>query len=135
MRLRCRSDPMGGGTFGRVYMALVTNEASLRPVALKKVHITNHVKHPPLLHEAAALLRLQDLYHWFIFRKKPLTSRNLTAIVWQLLDVLEYVHSQGIIHCDIKPTNILLGQGGTESHIFLVDFGLSLPFDSQNSLS
>ena len=40
-------------------MALVTNEQSLRPVALKKVHVTNQVKYPPLLHEAATLLRIR----------------------------------------------------------------------------
>ncbi|KAI1796972.1 kinase-like domain-containing protein [Ganoderma leucocontextum] len=156
MRLRHRYGPIGEGTFGRVYMALVTNERALRPVALKKVHITDYAKYPPLLHEAAALLRLRghrgipevygwgrsqffeylslellgpDLHTWFIFMEKPLTSRNLVAIVWQMLDVLEYVHFQGIIHCDIKPSNIMLGRGDNKWRIFLGDFGLSLPFD------
>ncbi|PIL35393.1 hypothetical protein GSI_02119 [Ganoderma sinense ZZ0214-1] len=156
MRLRYRYGPIGHGSFGRVYMALVTNERALRPVALKKVHITDHAKHPPLLHEAAALLRLQshrsipepygwgssqffeylslellgpDLYSWFILGKKPLTSRNLDAIAWQMLDALEYVHSQGIIHCDVKPSNIMLGRGANKSHVYLSDFGISLSFD------
>ncbi|KAI1796999.1 kinase-like domain-containing protein [Ganoderma leucocontextum] len=156
MRLKYRYDPMGEGRFGRVYIALVTNERALRPVALKKVHISDSSKYPPLLHEAAALLRLRghrslpdvygwgrsqffeylslellgpDLRTWFILMKKPLTSRNLTAIVWQMLDVLEYIHSQGIIHCDIKPPNIMLGRGDNKGHVFLGDFGLSLPFD------
>ncbi|KAI1796989.1 kinase-like domain-containing protein [Ganoderma leucocontextum] len=167
MRLRCKYGPIGFGTFGRVYMALVTNERALRPVALKKVHISDYAKYPPLLHEAAALLRLRgsififltfrlshrsipnvygwgrsqffeylsqellgpDLRTWFTLEEKPLTSRNLVAIVWQMLDVLEYVHSQGIIHCDIKPSNIMLGRGDNKWRIFLGDFGLSLPFD------
>ncbi|KAM5537195.1 hypothetical protein V8D89_009128 [Ganoderma adspersum] len=162
MRLRYKYIPIGEGTFGVVYMALVTNERCLRPVALKQVHITNHVKYPPLLHEAAALLRVRahrsipevygwgrsqffeylslellgpDLCTWFILMEKPLSSWNLTAIVWQMLDVLEYVHSQGVIHCDIKPPNIMLGRGDNKSHVFLCDFGLSLPFDPDNLLS
>nr|VWO96449.1 N/A [Ganoderma boninense] len=156
MRLSYRYGPIGQGSFGRVYMALVTNEGVLCPVALKKVHVTDHAKHPPLLHEAAALLRLRshrsipepygwgrsqffeylslellgpDLYSWFILMEKPLTSRNLNAIAWQMLDVLEYVHSQGVIHCDVKSSNILLGRGADKSHVFLSDFGISLPFD------
>ena len=40
-------------------MALITNEGALRPVALKKMHITDTVQHPMLLHEAAALALLQ----------------------------------------------------------------------------
>ncbi len=46
--------------------------------------------------------------------------------------MLQYVHSQGIIHCDIKPSNIMLGRGDDKSHIFLSDFGLSLLFDPTN---
>ena len=45
------------------------------------------------------------------------------------LDVLEYVHSHGIIHCDVKPSNIMLGRGANESLVYLGDFGISLPFD------
>jgi serine/threonine protein kinase len=38
------------------------------------------------------------------------------------LDVLEYVHSQQILHLDIKPDNLLLTR---DERLFLVDFGLA----------
>ncbi|CAN8000000.1 unnamed protein product, partial [Ixodes hexagonus] len=42
------------------------------------------------------------------------------------IDVLEYVHSFGYIHGDVKASNLLLGFGkDNENKVFLVDFGLA----------
>jgi serine/threonine protein kinase len=44
-------------------------------------------------------------------------------IIRQIGEALDYVHSQGVIHRDIKPTNIMLNKQGRVS---LTDFGLAL---------
>ena len=65
-------------------MALVTNERALRPVALKKVHITNQVKYPPLLHEAAALLQLRGWFSpnfLFAFSRYDRSSQAIVAFL------------------------------------------------------
>lgn len=49
-------------------------------------------------------------------------------IVWlfvQILQAVEHLHSQGIVHFDIKPENILLRNRGdsTIPEVMLADFG------------
>ena len=43
------------------------------------------------------------------------------CILYELLDVLESIHAQGILHCDLKPGNILYRGGG----IAVCDWGRS----------
>ena len=44
--------------------------------------------------------------------------------MYQLLDIVRYIHSQNIMHGDIKPENILVETNGTCYVPKLVDFGL-----------
>ena len=38
---------------------------------------------------------------------------------------LKWIHSNGIIHNDIRPENILLGRGEDANSVHLIDFGLA----------
>ena len=56
-----------------------------------------------------------------ILAELPNDFERIERIFWQVLDAIEYAHSQGIIHRDLKPDNILLFPG---DHIKVGDFGL-----------
>lgn len=65
-----------------------------------------------------------DLYQLIHHNKqayKSLDEENFTDIMRQILDAIEFLHSNGILHRDIKPSNILLNEKMT---IHLCDFGL-----------
>lgn len=47
---------------------------------------------------------------------------KICNIVFQLLDALEYIHSNGVVHRDIKPSNIMI-EG--DSNVRLMDLGIS----------
>lgn len=50
-------------------------------------------------------------------------SRRI-SLAMSLCDALEYAHERGILHRDIKPDNVMLGQHG---EVWLVDWGLAAP--------
>ncbi|MFZ2162409.1 MAG: protein kinase [Sideroxyarcus sp.] len=51
-----------------------------------------------------------------------LSAVKSAEITCSLLDALEYAHQQGVMHLDIKPGNIMIGQRGQP---LLMDFGIA----------
>src|SRR4051812_24091905 len=50
------------------------------------------------------------------------TLHRLLRYFLQVCNAVEYAHDRGVIHCDIKPANVLLGDYG---EVLLVDWGLA----------
>ncbi|VEN52756.1 unnamed protein product [Callosobruchus maculatus] len=45
-----------------------------------------------------------------IFREKRIFNlKTVLSLSLQIMDVLEYIHSKGYVHCDVKAANIMLG--------------------------
>lgn len=57
----------------------------------------------------------------------PLTTRQLIVLSDQFLNGVHHVHSQGYIHFDIKPTNILINN---DQSALLADFGQTMPVNA-----
>ncbi|KOV81628.1 serine/threonine-protein kinase, partial [Nocardia sp. NRRL S-836] len=56
--------------------------------------------------------------------REPLPPRFVARIGGQIAAVLDHVHGLGVVHRDVKPSNILLDD--EEKQAYLADFGLAL---------
>ena len=113
-------------------------------VAIREIAIMSCLKHKnvqslksiSIAHQSYHIsmsLQKCDLYAYisdYTERSDSIEIKKLAeemSIVKQMARGLNYLHSNGIIHADFKPENILLSQ----AHVVkITDFGISLPFAS-----
>ena len=99
---------------------------------LREVHIAARLQHPHILPvhdsgEAAGLLYYVmpfvegESVRDRILRESQLPVDDAVAYAIEVAGALGYAHSQGVIHRDVKPENILIAQG----HAVVADFGIA----------
>jgi len=61
-----------------------------------------------------------NLSAWLSSNKR-FTAKAAIALLLELLPILEYIHSRGVIHCDITPSNLIRRR--RDGKIAVIDFG------------
>jgi serine/threonine protein kinase len=64
-----------------------------------------------------------------VINKHPLELPGALSIAIQVSDAIASAHARGIVHRDIKPTNIVVGSDG---QIKVLDFGLAKMLESED---
>ena len=65
-------------------------------------------------------------------RQGPLTLPEVSRVIKEIADALDYAHSKGIIHRDFKPSNVLLDE---QDNTYLGDFGLAKLRESSTQIT
>ncbi len=67
-----------------------------------------------------------------LIAKGPMETSEITRIVQEMADALDYAHGKGVIHRDFKPSNVLLDE---QARTYLADFGLAKVTESTDNLT
>jgi serine/threonine protein kinase len=141
------TEPVARGATGQVWRAhdeVLTRQVALKQLAhehswgLTEARIAARVRHPNVaaVHDAFE----HDGFGWLVMdyhgdgtlddllgRRRRLPPPVVAALGLQLLAALTAVHDAGVVHCDVKPANLLLGADG---RLVLADFGIAETEDS-----
>lgn len=113
---------------------------------LEEYKNTNRLKHLgiPRFVASGSYKRKKDNYRFLVMPRfgsdlqrildhldgQKFTRKTACSVGLQVLDSLEFIHSKGYVHKDIKASNLLIGRGIAGQHeIFLVDYGLCSKFE------
>jgi serine/threonine-protein kinase len=55
---------------------------------------------------------------------------NLLEVVIKVCDALAFAHSKGILHCDVKPDNVMVGDFG---QVYLMDWGIARAMEHEEA--
>ncbi|RUO27887.1 hypothetical protein CWE12_13200 [Aliidiomarina sedimenti] len=144
-RYRCL-EQIGHGSSGSVFKA--HDNQLHRDVAIKFIHRSDLQERKRLLAEGRVLAQLdhpnicrvyevaeegdavylvmslvkgQHLNHW----REHFSISQRVELIAQVCDAIAEAHRKGIVHCDIKPGNIVLQEDSNPLTAVLVDFGIA----------
>jgi WD40 repeat protein/serine/threonine protein kinase len=152
-------EPLGRGGMGVVYRARHRDLDTVRAIKLLPPHLATDdsfvarfrreamlsasLRHPNivLIYDVGE----QDDYHYFVMdlvegrslrdvirADKPLAIDRIIRLLRPLAAALDFAHQRGVVHRDVKPTNVVVGD---DDRVTLLDFGIARAIEGAQQLT
>ena len=139
--------PFAKGGFGDVYMAKWRNKDVVVKVIKERINeeqavavkseaeLTFSLNHENVIKLFGIVIKQSEIYGIMLEKAEngaldkwigKIGYEKLTKIALGIIDGLEYVHSQNVMHRDIKPNNILMCGSKDDMIPKIADFGVSI---------
>ena len=110
-----------------------TEDAAFRVNFLQEARAAANLSHPNIVtifdfgHEPGQYYIIMEYIEGtdlktLLRRRGPMPTQEATGLMTQLCDGVGYAHRAGLVHCDLKPQNILISPHGK---VKITDFGIS----------
>jgi WD40 repeat protein/tRNA A-37 threonylcarbamoyl transferase component Bud32 len=122
----------------KVLAARLAEDESFRDRFLRESELAASIDHPNIVpvYEAGATDDLLFIAMRYVegrdlkerLRRGRLDPPNAIGILAQVASALDAAHARGLVHRDVKPSNVLLHAGARpdgSDHVYLADFGLT----------
>ena len=138
---------LGKGGFGQLYLGRNIYQNTLVAIKveeqIQRSHLTMEFQILKEIQGGEGIPRVYKLHnghkHKYLFMQllgksldklfsetnRHFSIKTVSQIAYQIVQRIEYVHSMGYIHRDIKPGNFLIGKNYESKKIYIIDFGLS----------
>src|SRR6187399_622537 len=135
---------LGRDVARKVLSKALSSDEHFRKAFVAEARVSAHLQHPAIVpvHSIACtpdgtlsftmqVVQGQNLRDWMRSDNYPIGSRERLEqgleIFMKVCDALAFAHSRRILHCDIKPENVMVGDYG---RVYLMDWGLARSLDS-----
>jgi len=141
---------IGNGSFGQVYKAISKDDQEMVAIKIENKSQQSRLELEMKLYKDLEKHRGVPCIKWygkilqnyilimdylgpnlddlFEFCSNKFSLKTVIMIALQILNRIEFVHKNNIIHRDIKPDNFLIGTAKKKNTIYIIDFGLSKKF-------
>lgn len=143
---------VGQGTFGKVYKGklnseiyaikhISNNQEGLHITTIREIKYLRQLNHKNIINLIEINIEKEEIYlifpyfrfdlHFYL-KKNILNRREIIHIFHQVIKGLEYLHTNKIIHRDLKSSNLLMD---FNLNIKIADFGMATSMNKNNNYS